>query len=101
MYDIVKTKVHNGIMIYYAVGDTDEDGFILDLTNLEKSSPEKSLPAKIIKLYDLKYFDIKNKFIPTGTWSAVPAGLKPVHGHIYYPSPFRDVFSPPPNRLLS
>jgi hypothetical protein len=101
MYDIVKTKLHNGTVLYYAVSDTDEDDFVLDLTWLEKGGADQSVPAKIIKLYDLKYFDIENKFIPTGTWSALLPGLKPVNGHMSYPSPFRDIFSPPPNRLLS
>lgn len=102
MYDIVKTKLRNGIVLYYTVSDTDEDDLVLDLTNLEKSNPdEKSLPAKIIKLYDLKYFDIKNKSISTDFWSTLLPGLKPVYGHISYPSLFRDIFSPPPNRLIS
>lgn len=102
MYDIVKSKLHNGIVLYYTVSDVDEDDFILNLTNLEKNNPdEKSFPAEIVKFYDLKYFDIKNNFNSIDFWLLLPPTLRIMGGHLICPSLFRDIFSPPPNRLFS
>lgn len=102
MYDIVKTKIVNGKVRYYAFADNDEDEYVSNLTNLEKNnSAEKSLPGKTSKAYEAKYFDARNSPGSAGLALDRFPGAKIFKTAFLYSSVFKDIFSPPPNRSAS
>jgi hypothetical protein len=102
MYDIVKKQRHNGLVLYYALSDEDEDGYNANLTSLAKNDPSKnSLPGKTIKLYEEKYFAGENDNVSTPqTVDIFPEG-KTITSILFHPSPLRDILSPPPDCLKS
>jgi hypothetical protein len=102
MYDIVKTKAVKGKMLFYCLADDDEDEYVHQLTDLEKNnSAEKSLPGKTIKAFEAKYFAVKNN-LNTASFSLerLP-DLRAASDSIFFPSISKDIFSPPPNRLIA
>jgi hypothetical protein len=102
MYDIVKTQTCNGMMLYYTLGDKDEDGYVHNLTDLEKNnSGEKSLPGKTIKLLDVIYFTAEKCSQSACHSSDLLPGVSNLNRSLFYPSLFRDIFSPPPDHLFS
>ncbi|MDR3695753.1 MAG: hypothetical protein P4L47_14020 [Mucilaginibacter sp.] len=102
MYDIVKTRIHNGIKYYYAVSDNEEDSYIGKLGDVEKgNSGEKSMPVKMFKLYEVKYVtDVKNDEPICVTLDHINR-FSVVNSRFNYPVPFKDIFSPPPNLSFS
>jgi hypothetical protein len=102
MYDVVKKRISKGIIMYYTLGDNDEDSYIHQLTGLEKNNPvEKSLPGKTIKLYEAKYFAAKKHHHTICLSIRQLRDVKTANDPFLYTSIFKDVFSPPPNRSLS
>ena len=102
MYDIVKTETRNGVKIYHALGDNDEDTYIKKLAGAEKKSTHgTSLPAKASQHFDAIYFAGDNSHdlntFPTFATADEPA----VNDPRFRPQDFKDIFSPPPNRLIS
>ncbi|BAU52150.1 hypothetical protein [Mucilaginibacter gotjawali] len=102
MYDVVKTRLHNGIRYYYVVSDSDEDTYIHKLADTEKGDRgEKSMPAKMFKLYEVKYVaDVKNYDSACVTSDHI-TGFNVINSPFIYPVPFKDIFSPPPNLSFS
>jgi len=102
MYDIVKTQTIKGKILYYTLADRDEDEYADKLTNLEKNnSAEKSLVGKTIKAYEAKYFGVKNNDHSTCLSLDRFPEIRAANEPILYPSLFKDIFSPPPDRLFS
>jgi hypothetical protein len=102
MYDIVKTRITDGVIFYYTVSDKDEDEDVQNLENLEKNNPgEKSLPLKIVKLYDQKYFDAKNNYPSICLSLDLLPDLTSVNESFFYRVFFKDIFGPPPDHLFS
>lgn len=103
LYDIVKTAISNGITLYYTLSDEDEDGYVQNLTDWAKSnSEEKSLPAKTINLHLAKYFTAE-KYHHYHTVSSLHGspGVNTASDSFFYTSPYKNIFSPPPDNLLS
>ena len=102
MYDIVKTRVHNGVKYYYAVGDHEEDTYVHKLVNAEKDGTGvNSLPAKTFKLYELKYVAVTKSLALSFTPSHDLTDFSCITTPLIYLSHFKDIFSPPPNHFLS
>ncbi len=102
MYDIVKTRTSNGVTLYYAVADSDEDEYVNKLTDVEKgNATEKSLPGKTIKLYDAKYFAAKKNHHPACFSLDLPPGAITPENTMLYNSLFNDIYAPPPDYLAS
>ena len=102
LYDIVKTEISYGITLYYTLSDEDEDEYVQNLTDWGKNnSQEKSLPGKTINVHLAKYFTVKY-FNPISNSSLhLCTDLKTTSDCFFYKSPFKNIFSPPPNYLLT
>jgi hypothetical protein len=102
MYNIVKTRTSNGITSYYTRADGDEDEFLQNLTNVEKSNTtEKSSPEKTIKLYEAKYFAVRKDHYPARFLLDLLAGASTPEGILLYNSLFKDIYAPPPDYPVS
>lgn len=103
LYDIVKTQISNGITLYYTIIDEEEYEYVQNLTDWEKNnSGEKSLPGKTINLHIAKYFtDEKYQHPVFASSLPVRSDMKTVSDSFLYTSPFKNIFSPPPDNLLS
>ncbi len=102
MYDIVKTQTLNGVKLYYAAADHDEDAYISKLADAEKSAAqETSQPVKALKLYEAKYFvcDYDHHFVCSS--DIIPIKDVVVNDPPFYPLDFKDIFSPPPERSFT
>jgi hypothetical protein len=101
-YDIVETQTSNGIILYYALGDKDEDRYVHNLADFEKNNSwDKSLPGKTIKLFNAKYFsDEKYHHSICLSLDLLPR-VRVLNDALFYPSLFKDIFSPPPDHLFS
>jgi len=102
LFDILKKENRNGKLVYLAVNDKKEDRCMEGISRIAKGhSSESSLPGKSPVVKFLKYTcQQKNKNFPGGfpLLNLFPKGNFS-HGH--YLSPDRDIFSPPPNRMVS
>lgn len=102
MYDIVKTVVRNGKILYYTFADKDEDRDIHRLSDLEKNNAgERSLPGKTLKLYDAKYFAVEDQNQNIDRCNYLQPASKWVDIASFYKSPLEDIFAPPPDHLFS
>jgi hypothetical protein len=102
LYDIVKTQISNGITLYYALGDEDEDKYVQNLTDWEKNnSEEKSMPGKTINLHLAKYFTVEKYHDPVSPLLHLRIDVKTASDSFFYTSPLKNIFSPPPDNLLS
>jgi hypothetical protein len=101
LYDIVKTEISNGIILYYTLHDKDEDEYVQSLTDWGKNNfQEKSLPGKTINLHLAKYFTVE-KYHPVSAPLHLRSDVKATSDSFFYTSPFKNIFSPPPDNLLS
>ena len=89
--------------MYYTLSDEDEDMYVQSLTDWEKNnSQEKSLPGKTINVHLAKYFiDEKNQHPLFASSLHLRTHVQPVSDSFFYTSPFKNIFSPPPDNLLS
>ena len=103
LYDIVKTNTSNGITMYYTLSDEDEDEYVQNLSDWEKSNAdEKSLPAKTINVHMAKYFTIEKYHDPIRHSSLhLFINGKAENEPFFYLSPSMNIFSPPPDNVVS
>jgi len=102
MYDIVKTCVSKGKVLYYAYADEDEDEFVQNLANSEKNnSSEKSLPGKNINPYAAKYFAVNKNLSPVCFSISLLTRTAVLKNDLSYNSVFGDIYAPPPEHLAS
>ena len=102
MYDIVKTCANNGVIVYYALPDGDEDQYVRELIAAEKNdSAQKSTPGKNISLYSAKYFAAKNHLHPLCFSVNLLISASPLKNSAPYNSPYKDIYSPPPKYFSS
>jgi len=103
LYDIVKTQISNGITLYYTLSDEDEDGYVEDLSDWGKNnSGDESLPGKTINLHLAKYFTVEKYHHTLSTSSLrMQTDVKNANDSFFYTSPFKNIFSPPPDNMLS
>ena len=103
LYDIVKTEISNGITLYYTLSDEEEDVYVQQLTNWGKTNPEEqSLPIKTVGLHIAKFFDIKKyNYSSLTELLRLHANVRSYSDLFLYTSPLQNIFSPPPNNLLS
>lgn len=102
LYDIVKTEMSNGIILYYTLHDEDEDEYIQNFTDWKKNnSQEKSLPGKTINLHIAKYFTVEKHHPVSASSLNLHSDVKTASDSFFYTSPFKNIFSPPPDNLLS
>lgn len=101
LYDIVRTEIIGGKIIYYALADNDEDEYSRGLIDWGKgNSQEKSFPSKTINVHIGKYFNLE-------TCTSIKCFFSGDHQDkfarciFFYKSPFRNIISPPPDYLLS
>jgi hypothetical protein len=89
--------------LYYTLSDEDEDEYVQNLTDWEKNnSREKSLPGKTIIVHLAKYFtDEKYQYPLLASSLHLSTDVKTVSDSFLYTSPFKNIFSPPPDNLLS
>ena len=103
LYDIVKTEISNGITLYYTISDEEEDEYVQNLSDWGKNNAEeKSLPGKTINLHMAKYFTAEKYPSPVSVSSLHRCTcVKTVSDSFFYTSPYKNIFSPPPNNLSS
>jgi len=102
MYDIVKTGADDGAIIYYAVADRDEDQYVRELIAAEKNdSAQKSTTGKNISVYAAKYFGAKKHHHPLCFSLNLLVTAAPLKNAVPYHSPYKDIYSPPPEYLTS
>jgi hypothetical protein len=103
LYDIVRTETSNGITLYYTISDEEEDEYVQNLTDWEKNNAEeKSLPGKTINLHMAKYFTAEKYHGPLSVSLLHPCtDVNTASDSFFYASPYKNIFSPPPNNLLS
>lgn len=103
LYDIVKTEISNGKKLYYTLSDEEEDEYQLELTDWEKNnSQEKSMPGKTINLDLLKYFTLENcQDFVLDCSIHFRGNTETGSDSFLYKSPYKNIFSPPPDNLLS
>ncbi|HEV8083000.1 MAG TPA: hypothetical protein VGP55_07355 [Chitinophagaceae bacterium] len=103
LYDIVKTEMSDGKKLYYTLSDEEEDEYQLELTDWEKNnSQEKSMPGKTINLQLLKYFTVE-KYQSFVLYCSIHfrCNTKTGSDSFLFKSPYKNIFSPPPDKLLS
>jgi len=101
LFDIVEKKTRGGRTIYFAYSDEQEDGLMESIAQLSRmNSTENSLPGKSNFPEILKYtssqqlsfsFFLHKDLKEENTSFAI----------LFFDQPFRNIFSPPPNFLLS
>ncbi len=102
LYDIVKTRSIEGKVLYYARADHDEDEYVRQLIAIEKNdTAAHSQPISGVKSFEVKYFPVKIADKPQCLSIDVFPQPETRPGPIFYPLPFKDIFSPPPDRLIS
>jgi hypothetical protein len=103
LFDIVKTETSNGITWYYTLSDEEEDEYVQNLSDWGKNNAEeKSLPGKTINLHMAKYFTAEKYHGPFSVSSLHRCTrVKTSSDSFFYTSPCKNIFSPPPNNLLS
>lgn len=103
LYDIVKTEIINGATYYFTLSDEEEDNYVQQLGEWSKSNTEeKSLPSKTISLHIGKYFTIKKECETNlHLYFRVTDDVSYKNDLFIYISPFINIFSPPPDNLLS
>lgn len=89
--------------MYYTLSDEDEDQYVQNLTDWEKiNSEEKSLPGKTINVHLAKYFTVEKYNHPASTSAlSLLNNVKTASDSFFYKSPFKNIFSPPPDNVLS
>ena len=103
LFDIVKTEIKDGKTLYYTLSDKEEDEYQLELTDWENNnSQEKSMPGKTINLHLLKYFTVE-KYQSSVLYCSIHfrGNAKTGSDSFLYKSPYKNIFSPPPDNLLS
>ena len=103
LYDIVKTKIRDGKILYYTLSDEAEDVYVQQLSDWSKSnSEEQSLPTKTVGLHIAKYFDIKeHSFSSLKNILRLHSDVSSSNDLFLYLSPLKNIFSPPPDNFLS
>ncbi|MEO8859887.1 MAG: hypothetical protein ABI358_00560 [Ginsengibacter sp.] len=103
LYDIKKTELNNGITIYYAMSDEEEDHYVQSLQGWEDTnSREKSLPGKTINLHLAKFLKSeKNCHFNLHSLDINKQKLKEMDESFFYNSPLKIVFTPPPEKFFS
>jgi hypothetical protein len=103
LYDIVKIEVQCGKKIYYAVSDDKEDIFWHAVAQIAKeNSGAHHLPFKNVKSEVLTY--VSNRVITSVATSILFQPYYKLSSNIssfLYQSPIGDIFSPPPQAILS
>ncbi len=103
MFDVVKTEKHGEEIIYFAYSDEKEDNYLSEVSQFEKnnsnsnSPPTKNAAPEILKyvsgkkVFDLNSILSNQLFFSNNLLSEV----------FFYQSPFRNIFSPPPEVFIS
>ncbi|MDP4284905.1 MAG: hypothetical protein Q8891_10795 [Bacteroidota bacterium] len=103
LYDIVKTEIRNGVTLYYALHDQEEDKDVKDLADWGKNnSPDNPLPGKTTRPELAKYFRMEKLPVsPALSYLHSSTDIKTINDCFLYASPLKIIFVPPPDSLLS
>jgi hypothetical protein len=101
LFDIVKTEINNGKIIYYAIGDEKEDGCMNNIVQLSKNNCDSnSQPIKNNVPDILKYVRGENVITLSVSINFIEKKTSQ-QSLFFYSAPFQNIFSPPPNIFLS
>ena len=101
MYDIVKTEKKDGHTLYYVISDNKEDELLNSISELAKHGPVGSQPQEKKMAYEVLKFVHNNNNLFTDLYAVNTHADWFSGSPDYYPSPSKNIITPPPRQSFS